>query len=232
MSAPTNVMEVHSVYFETEGLSSDTTSSSRETSITGEKEVLDQSIDSELIAQLKVGNGNAINFLLNRYGLIVRSICRRILQDDAEAQDMTQEVFLQVFFRKETYDIERGSVRAWIVQIAYHRAIDRRRYLQSRNFYQNSPLDAAEQSSYSTNHPGSGSGSPLQDRFGAKVVEQLKQSLTAPQIETLEQYFTYGYSLEEIASRMNQSVGNVRNHYYRGLEKLRKGLLAAEGTTK
>ena len=59
----------------------------------------------------------------------------RILRDDSEAEDLLQDVFLFVHRNCTIFDSSKAAVRSWIVQITYHRAIDRRRYLNSRHFY-------------------------------------------------------------------------------------------------
>ena len=65
----------------------------------------------------------------------------RILRDDSEADDLLQEVFLFVHRNCSMFDSVQGLVRSWIVQMTYHRAIDRRRYLNSRHFYTRLDLD-------------------------------------------------------------------------------------------
>jgi DNA-directed RNA polymerase specialized sigma24 family protein len=57
---------------------------------------------------------------------------------------------------------------------------------------------------------------------GNTTIEGLLDTLTEDQRDTLMLYFFEGYAFAEIAEKLNQSLGNIRNHYYRGLEKLRK----------
>ena len=64
-----------------------------------------------------------------------RGVAFRILRDASEADDLLQEVFLFVHRKANIFDPSKASVRSWIVQMTYQRAIDRRRYLQSRHFY-------------------------------------------------------------------------------------------------
>ena len=62
---------------------------------------------------------------------------------DSEADDLLQEVFLVRPSQSSIFDPSKCRVRSWIVQMTYHRAIDRRRYLQSRHFYTRFDLDEA-----------------------------------------------------------------------------------------
>jgi DNA-directed RNA polymerase specialized sigma24 family protein len=60
----------------------------------------------------------------------------------------------------------------------------------------------------------------LEGVWGRKTAAEIRSLLSADQLRTIEQHFFEGYTLEEIAERMNQSLVNVRHHHYRGLEKL------------
>ena len=66
----------------------------------------------------------------------------------------------------------------------------------------------------------------LEGRLGKAVLARIEEGLSLDQRETLRLYFFEGCTLEEVAWTMGQSQGNVRNHYYRALEKIRKVLFA------
>jgi RNA polymerase sigma-70 factor (ECF subfamily) len=71
----------------------------------------------------------------------------------------------------------------------------------------------------------SGAAPSLSDAIDGKaILSRLRGELSAEQRETLELHFFEGYSLREIAEKSGQSVGNVRHHYYRALERLRSHL--------
>jgi RNA polymerase sigma-70 factor (ECF subfamily) len=61
---------------------------------------------------------------------------------------------------------------------------------------------------------------------GRESAARLRELLSPAQLSTIELHFFEGYALEEIADRLGQSLSNIRNHYYRGLEKLRKPAFA------
>ena len=105
--------------------------------------------------------------------------------------------------------------------MTYHRAIDRRRYLNSRHFYTRLDLDGARR------FTGAALGEQGRERsieslVGNTTIEGLLDTLTEDQRNTLSLHFFEGYTFAEIAAKLDQSLGNIRNHYYRGLEKLRK----------
>ena len=185
--------------------------------------------DEALIVQVRGGDSEALSMLFRRYARTVRGLAYKVLRDTSEADDLLQDIFLLVHRVCETFDSTRGSVRFWILQMTYRRAISRRRYLISRHFYNHMDLDQA--------------GDQLSD-FALKSVRrkesvdavlQRKQAvqswfaeLSENQRQTLHLFFFEGYSFEEIASRLGQTVGNARNHYYRGLDKLRKQISAGK----
>lgn len=177
--------------------------------------------------QLRHGSKEALSVLFGRYARLVRAVAYRILRDGAEADDLVQEVFLFVYRKGHLFDAARGSARSWIVQVVYHRAIDRRRYLASRHFYNHLELS-------DTTMPASGRfyDQSIEAVLGRKRLLEIDESLSSDQRKVLHLYFYEGYTLEEIAQEMTQTVGNVRNHYYRGLEKMRQGVFSANFRTK
>ena len=109
--------------------------------------------------------------------------------------------------------------------MTYHRAIDRRRYLQSRHFYTRVDLNGAAEvpdpRSNGATHDGS-----VGELIGRTTVQGLLDTLTEDQRNTLSLCFFEGYTFDEIATKLGQSWGNIRNHYYRGLDKLRKQMFS------
>ena len=91
--------------------------------------------DEVLMARTVDGDKEALGCLFHRYARLVRAVGYKILRDDSEADDLLQDVFLFIHQKSAVFDSSKSSPRSWIVQMAYHRAIDRRRYLDSRHFY-------------------------------------------------------------------------------------------------
>jgi RNA polymerase sigma-70 factor (ECF subfamily) len=96
---------------------------------------LEERTDEELMEAIAEGARDALAILFRRYAVIVRNVSRRILRHDAEADDLVQDVFIFVFrkaslFKKATH----GTARSWLVQVTYHRAFNKRSYLNTRHF--------------------------------------------------------------------------------------------------
>ena len=97
--------------------------------------------DEVLLTHVAGGDEKALGYLFQRYGRLLRSIAARILGDGSEAEDLVQDLFLFIHRKSVIFDPSKSSGRSWIVQMAYHRAISRRRYLVTRQFYTHEDVD-------------------------------------------------------------------------------------------
>ena len=176
--------------------------------------------DEVLLAQLAEGNQEALGCLFNRYERIVRSVAARILRDSAEAEDLLQDLFLFLQRKCAIFDSSKCSARSWIVQMTYHRAIERRRYLATRQFYSHTEIENT--ASHVVGNPTAENDYSAEAVFGRNGLNKVLESLSEDQRETLRLHFFDGYTLFEISQKLGQPLGNVRHHYYRGLDKLRK----------
>lgn len=173
--------------------------------------------DEQLLSQVSLGSKDALGLLFHRHARAVFNVAWRILRDESEAADLRQEVFIYLFERSKLFDARKGSGASWIMQVTYHRAIDRRRYLDFRQHYNAEEFDEQRIPAMAA-HP-----SP-EALDGSAILERMREQLTVDQQQTLELHFFEGYSLREIAENSGQTVGNVRHHYYRALERLRSHL--------
>src|SRR6266446_529054 len=106
---------------------------------------LDSRSDAELIELFKNGSKEAMDVLYSRYRRLVLSTSLKILRNHAEAEDIVQDVFLEICKRAELFDPARGNVRLFILQYAYSRSLDRRKYLALRHFNGHSPNENGNQ---------------------------------------------------------------------------------------
>jgi RNA polymerase sigma-70 factor (ECF subfamily) len=178
-----------------------------------------ESSDEALIEQVKTGGTEALSILFRRYARLVRAIAYKILRDRSEADDTLQEVFLVLHRKSGLFDSSKSSARSWIIQVTYHRAIDRRRYLQSRHFYTQIDLEDLAR------ELGGKGYERAMEGLEHEALRKLLDSLSINQRQTLHLFFFEGLTLHEIALKLGQTRGNVKNHYFRGLDKLRKKLL-------
>lgn len=179
--------------------------------------------DECLIALIGTGDREALAVLFRRFAAPVRSVGRRILRSDAEADDLVQEVFLYIHRKWNVFDSSKSSARSWIFQIAYTQAFLRRRRLNSWNSHVSGIADNLNEIELQT-YSGADYDQTVEGLFGRSGWQKVQEALSEDQRETLRLFFFEGYTFAEIAEKLGQSFCNVRHHYYRGLEKLRKNL--------
>jgi len=188
-----------------------------------------ESSDEALISEIHRGDTDALASLFRRYARIVRGVAYRVLCDTSEADDLLQDIFVLVHRLCGTFDSSKGSARFWILQMTYRRAISRRRYLTSRHFYTHIDLDqAANQLGEANAEFGRPETSMVEAVDRKEALQNWFAGLSESQRQTFHLFFFEGYTFEEIATKLGQTAGNARNHYYRGLEKLRKQISAGK----
>ena len=106
--------------------------------------------------------------------------------------------------------------------MTYRRAISRRRYLNARHFYTCVDLDEAGAELADPRNPVTEIDESIDARIGNGSLQKVFAELSEHQQQTLRLFFVEGYTFDEIAEKLGQSRGNIKNHYFRGLERLRK----------
>jgi RNA polymerase sigma-70 factor (ECF subfamily) len=166
--------------------------------------------DEDLLEQLQGGVADALAILFDRHYRLVFSVARHILRDSGEAEDLMQEVFLDVYRDADKFDAARGSVKNWILQYANHRSLNRLKYLKRRGHYDERPA-------YEPADPCQAQGYADWQLSIRRSLDQLSEN----ERRVIEQACFDGLVLKEIADRTGEPLSNVRNYYYRGLRKLR-----------
>jgi RNA polymerase sigma-70 factor (ECF subfamily) len=187
--------------------------------------VAEETPDEVLMTRVSEGDQQALGYLFQRYGRLLRRIAARILNDAAEAEDLVQDLFLFIQRKCGIFDSSKSSARSWIIQMAYHRAIERRRYLATRQFYSHAEVEGG--SHQVVGNPTTERDYSAETVFGRNGLEKVLADLSEDQRETLRLHFFEGYTLAEISEKLGQPRGNVRHHYYRGLDRLRKEMLGS-----
>lgn len=176
---------------------------------------LERLSDESLMAHLQAGHADVLAIIFDRYYRLVLSVAMKILRDLGEAEDLMQTVFLEIFRSAAQFDPARGTLKVWILQYAYHRGTSRRQHLNIRNFYKNADIADVQGELLSSN------SGLFNDQEIRHLVTEALGSLNETQSRVLKLAYFEGLSLREIAERTEDSLGNVRHHYYRGLSRLR-----------
>jgi RNA polymerase sigma-70 factor (ECF subfamily) len=182
--------------------------------------------DECLMTHLQAGHADVLAVIFDRYYRLVLSVAMKILRDLGEAEDLMQTVFLEIFRSAAQFDPARGTLKVWILQYAYHRGMSRRQHLNIRNFYKSADITELNEELVPTEV------THFNDQEIRHLVTQALGNLHETQSKVLKLAYFEGLSLKEIAERTNESLGNVRHHYYRGLSKLREVIKAQPGTER
>lgn len=175
--------------------------------------------DEELMAHLRSGHDDALAILFDRYHRLVLAIASRIVRDRAESEDVMQTVFLDIHRAAAQFDNSKGSTKVWILQYAYHRAINRRRQLSRQHIYNQPDVrDSSNPTAVAV------SANALAPQECTVLVHEALATLNKAQKTALELAYFNGLTMEEIAHKTGERVSNVRHHFYRGLDKLRSCL--------
>jgi len=208
------------------GLAVDDSQTSEATAATAGLDV--DSCDEALLAQICQGGREALAILFRRYAHLVRGVAYRVLRETSEADDLLQDVFLLIHRLCKTFDSSKGSARFWILQMTYRRAISRRRYLNSRHFYTRVDLDDVETELADPRNPATEIEESINARIGNSSLSKVFEELSENQQQTLQLFFVEGYTFDEIAAKLGQTRGNIKNHYFRGLDRLRKHIFSGK----
>jgi RNA polymerase sigma-70 factor (ECF subfamily) len=179
----------------------------------------DRFADQAVLRRMARGDQGALAELYDRHARLVFSLALRILGDRADAEDVVQDVFTQVWTQAGRYDPARGAVAAWLLMLARSRAIDRLRAKKSR------PETAGDAAVVET-MPDAGLPQDLQ-LLSAEQVTLLKRALDdlpAAQRESLELAYYEGLTHTEIAERLAEPLGTVKTRIRQATIKLRDAL--------
>ncbi len=174
--------------------------------------------DLTLIHQLQYGCAQCFSLIFYKYCQIVFRIAWRVLRDRGAAEDVVQEVFLDIYLRNDRYDAARGSVKTWIFQSAYFKALGNRRRLRIRSTDSLDQLDLGRQALWSQSHRSE------ELRDAVWIIDKELPLLNERQRRAIELIHFDGYTLMETANILQESLANTRNLYYRGLKALRSSI--------
>lgn len=183
--------------------------------------------DEELVAKLQNGEPEALPVLFERHSSLVFNIARRILRDDAEAEDAVQQVFLDLLRSVAKFDSANGTFKVWLLMYAYHRSLNRKRGLQAARFYEWEDIEEVlrNHGAIEKKRPF-----PFQAIEAAHLVREALAQIKPRHREVIELVYYEGCSAEEIAQRVGDSPAAIRHNLYRGMEKARLILKKAKGT--
>jgi RNA polymerase sigma-70 factor, ECF subfamily len=174
--------------------------------------------DEALISRLQNGNADALTVLFERHSPRLFGIARRILRNDAEAEDAMQQTFLDVFRSIHQFNPDKATFKTWLIMFAYQRIFNHRRSLTAHQFFRTDPLDELLPELHV--QPEYASGLSMAEM--GILIEQVLSRLEPRQRRTIELVYYEGLTADEVATHTGETVRVVRHNLYRGLETLRK----------
>lgn len=167
--------------------------------------------ESALIGRIRAGDESAMADLYDRYSGIVYGVALRVLGNTTAAEDVLQEVFLQLWRNPQAFDADRGRLPAWLAVITRNRAID---HLRKRP-----PEEDIEDLTVST---GVNLENAAAQRQAVDKVRGVLSQLPAEQRRLLEMAFFDGMTHSEIAEKTGEPLGTIKTRIRTGLLVLRK----------
>lgn len=171
---------------------------------------LDDSLLLELIAQ---GQQSAMAVIFSRYSKVIYSVSLRVLRDTGAAEDVLQEIFMQIWRKPGSFRSSRGSLGSWLAVIARNRAIDTLRRRKPLSDIHDMMLASSTNLAQESEHA-----------LLLQRAQGVMQTLPEPQRLVLELAYFEGLTHTEIAERTGDPLGTVKTRIRSALMVLRKAM--------
>jgi RNA polymerase sigma factor (sigma-70 family) len=181
-----------------------------------------QALSPSVLQRIASGEPAAVGDCIAEYGALVWSLARRLTRSPADAEDATQEIFLDIWRSASRFDASQGSDKVFIAMIARRRLIDRLR--KTSNEPPMDPVEVLETVAWAD--PGSASEISIDAETAARALQELRPE----QRQVMELGLLHGLSQSEIAERLSMPLGTVKSFMRRGLIRVREMMnLDADG---
>ena len=171
--------------------------------------------DAEIIARIYSGDEGAMALLYDRYSPVVYAVALRVLSDSSAAEDILQDVFMQLWRNPQAFNASRGSLPAWLAVIARNRSIDQLRKRRPE-------VEAAETViSMDPDLENTAVRNQAIDKVRAVLGDMPEEQRTA-----LQMAFFEGLTHVEIAGKTGQPLGTVKTRIRSGILAVRKAFAA------
>jgi RNA polymerase sigma-70 factor (ECF subfamily) len=178
--------------------------------------------DLELMEGIQRGEPDALSELYDRYNGIIKALVLRVIHNEAEADDLLQEIFMEIWNQAKNFSAQKGKPLGWMVTLARRRAIDGLRKKQAYSRAEERLQTETEQ------QPEAWVQNPTENDINRgdtrELITKVIQSLPPPQQQAIELAFFQGMSQREIAAKTNTPLGTVKTRLELGLKKIYDGL--------
>jgi RNA polymerase sigma-70 factor (ECF subfamily) len=179
----------------------------------------DIELEADLLKRIGEGDRRSFEELYERYSGILYSTAFRILNDDSAAEDVIQDVFIQIWEKAPLYDVTRGKPLTWAITMTRNKTIDRLRSQQRRNRLRD---DMEKDASIFDEFSDRDSLEEVQSSEKGEIIRQAILQLSKEQRRAIELAFFSGMSQSEIAEQIGEPLGTVKARIRRGMMKLKE----------
>src|SRR5213594_1736009 len=178
--------------------------------------------DVDLMLGIQSGDAEALSELYDRYNGVVKALILRIIHDETGADDLLQEVFMEIWNQAKNFSAQKGKPLGWMVTLARRRAIDGLRKKQAYARAEQRLQSETEQQPDAWVHNATEEEIALSDtRF---LIRKVINGLPPAQQQAIDLAFFRGMSQREIAAKTNTPLGTVKTRLELGLKKIYDGL--------
>ena len=178
--------------------------------------------DEELMERLAFKDLLAFRALYKRFGNIVYSTSLRIVRDGQVAEDVTQEIFLRIWRKPESYVPQRGRFLTWLTSVTRNRAVDEVRSRNRRYRHETASPEQQEREIAGPETDDPALTAELSDQ--RRLILTAMAGLPQEQREVIELAYFGGLTQQEISERLSQPLGTVKTRIRLGMQKLRAAL--------
>ncbi len=172
----------------------------------------------DLIAAASRGDERAFAELYDQTSARVYGMVLRVIRDAAQAAEVTQDIYLEVWRQSTRFDSGKGAVLPWLLMIAHRRAVDRVRAAQSSMVRDDKYAVLNEERPYDS------VSEQVQTSLDAQRVRKVLQDLTPAQREAVSLAYFGGYTHSEVAQLLKIPLGTVKTRIRDGLIRMRDAL--------
>ncbi|MEE8347090.1 MAG: sigma-70 family RNA polymerase sigma factor [Dehalococcoidia bacterium] len=180
--------------------------------------------DEELMRRLHYRDVRAFEELFNKFGDLVYSTALRVLRDTQLAEDVSQEIFVRIWRKPESYVAERGRFLTWLISITRNRAVDEIRARGRRQRHETASPEEQERELPADDAIDPALNAQLTEQ--RRIVRAALAEIPPEQREVIELAYFGGLTQQEIAERLVQPLGTVKTRIRLGMQKLRSALAA------
>src|SRR5437763_12362857 len=178
--------------------------------------------DVDLMAGIQAGDPDALSQLYDRYNGIIKALILRIIHNETEADDLLQEIFLEIWNQAKNFSAQKGKPLGWMVTLARRRAIDGLRKKQAYARAEERLQQETEQQPDAWVHNATEEEIAIGDT--RVLIRRVISVLPPAQQQAIELAFFRGMSQREIAANTNTPLGTVKTRLELGLKKIYDGL--------